>query len=100
MNGIPSATSITLGKAKGLKPTKPCGGLRGGPSQGLTSGGGQARFAKTRRGNKIPTFCSKRYHYRKNLDQGTGRDDASVVAEDDVSECSSVQNFRQNLRLL
>ena len=84
----------------GLKPTKPCGGLRGGPSQGLTSGGGQARFAKTRRGNKIPTFCSKRYHYRKNLDQGTGRDDASVVAEDDVSECSSVHNFRQNLRLL
>ena len=84
----------------GLKPAKPSGGLRGGPSQGLSSRGGQARFTKTRRGNKIPTFCSKRYQYRKNLEQGTGRDDASVVSEDDASDCSSVQNFRQNLRLI
>ena len=83
---------------QGLKPLGGVGGPRGGPP--ALKGALQTNFTRTRRGAKIPTFRSKRYHYRKKLEETVGGDDVSVVSESIMSDTSSVQNFRQNLRLL
>ena len=83
---------------QGLKPLGGSGGPRGGPP--ALKGALQTNFTRTKRGAKIPTFRSKRYHYRKKLEETVGGDDVSVVSESSLSDTSSVLNFRQNLRLL